>query len=369
MPAGNAFPFPLPDLTQQTSNPSFSPSYSDIFATLVQPPTMTPNTATAELDELLASVVSPAGGELSNFDLSTAPVFDFGPIDDFTDPNTSSFLNLTDNTNIDFTTTLIRNNSSDASLFPQTIQPSQPIAPPTPRSSSLSTQGSVTACSTPILTTAEILPRRPSVPLDEPCSCLRRALSRLAQHSIPNQGTGPDSKPRLKLPEFDQVVAQNELTVEEVGKILLCSCSDDGYVLVVLSLLVFTIVSWYTAAASAKQRGGNSPGPSLEPVLERSSSANSMEIEGEDQARLDAQLVLSKLHAVQRLVNLLSNKIHGFEEDPRFSDVQGHDAVKALGQFFQPPFSSHLLRHFESDMRARLRELSRAIVARLRQGW
>jgi hypothetical protein len=171
---------------------------------------------------------------------------------------------------------------------------------------------------------------------------------------------------------FDQVVGQNEQTVEEVDRILKCPCSNDGYLLVVLSLLVFTVVSWYTAAASATpptSQSGESPGSSRGPIIERSSSVSGMDTDGEDQARLDAQLILSKLHAVQRLVNLLSNKIRCFEEDPRFSDVAVDNAVQALGRFFQPPFSGHLLRALESDMRGRLRELSRAIVSRLRNGW
>jgi hypothetical protein len=296
----------------------------------------------------------------------------------FTAPNDPSLLPLPGDSSYAADLSLTRNNSSDSSLFPPTTQPIQPVAPPTPRSASISTQGSVAGCHTPPLALMGAFPRIASFPFGDQCACLRQALNLLAQHSIPTrpqssvQPSVPEPQSRYELPEFDRLVELNEQTIDEVDNILKCSCACDGYLLVILSMVVFAVLSWYTAAACSMIYADQSA-QQLAPVLrqrpESSSAQSGFDCEAEDQNRLDAQTILAKLHGVQRVATMLSNRVQSYSEDPTIRDVSGETATQKLDWLMRSPFSITLLKAMESDMRRRLRELSRAIVLRLRQDW
>jgi hypothetical protein len=76
-----------------------------------------------------------------------------------------------------------------------------------------------------------------------------------------------------------------------------------------------------------------------------------------------AQLVLSELHRVQRVVNALSEQLksQGLQESvggrPDSTCLDGHESVLPV----------HLLDQLAADLRARLRGLSGQIVDRLRR--
>ena len=151
-----------------------------------------------------------------------------------------------------------------------------------------------------------------------------------------------------------------------------------------MSLIVFKVLGWYAAAARETPMGAdgnaspNQPLPgrrrqnsyNCEEVLQYPTVVGSYCIGGDDQGRMAAQLVLSELHRVQRLVNQLSMRLksqgmrNGAGSPSSSSDSQDSvsDGESAL------PFSATMLDQLEVDLRKRLRTLSLEIVEMLRRG-
>jgi hypothetical protein len=169
------------------------------------------------------------------------------------------------------------------------------------------------------------------------------------------------------------VIAENEQTIEAISSMLQCPCSQDGYLLTIMSLIVFKALGWYAAAAretpealvtddgqsSSKSPPGHHGHPSChsEQVLQFPVVVGSYHIDGEDQGRMAAQLVLSELYRVQRLVNQLSKRLKAADGQ----DI-GCDGDNTS------PFSATMLNQLEADLRKRLRALSLEIVEMLRRG-
>ena len=224
----------------------------------------------------------------------------------------------------------------------------------------------------------------------EPCCCLIRALGLLKQ-LFPNASTactrsspGFDNGTRQLL-TIQAVVAENEQTIEAISSMLQCPCSQDGYLLTIMSLIVFKVLGWYAAAARETPMGcdgshspikaynGRERTSSCHPeqVLQSPTIVGGYCIEGEDQGRMAAQLVLSELHRVQRFVNQLSQRLKGHQSHkagfatpdsvPPFSDAFS-DGESTL------PFSPNMFDQLEADLRKRLRALSVEIVDMLRRG-
>lgn len=221
---------------------------------------------------------------------------------------------------------------------------------------------------------------------DSPCFCLVWALS-LMEQLFPNPSTvcttsaiqGLD-KPTT-IPTIQAVIAKNEQTIEAVSTMLQCSCSQDGYLLAIMSLIVFKVLGWYAAAARKTPSSGDdshsvqsprishSRHPSnSEQVLQDPAVVGSYRLEGEDSARMTAQLVLSELHRVQRLINQLSTKLKvqaarngGVINTPNNSGSENEDSETVL------PLSAVMLDQLEVDLRKRLRALSLEIMERLRR--
>lgn len=213
--------------------------------------------------------------------------------------------------------------------------------------------------------------------------CLVSALGLLKQ-LFPNASTictrskrqgYEDAAPQL--PTIQSVVAENEQTIEAISNMLQCPCSHDGYLLAIMSLIVFKVLGWYAAAArdTPMTDDGQSPGKSpsnngrpsschSEQVSPISAVVGSYCIDGEDQGRMAAQLILSELHRVQRLVNLLSQRLKG--QALANSAADGKDAPSD-GESTSP-FSAIMLDQLEADLRKRLRALSLEIVDMLRRG-
>ena len=218
---------------------------------------------------------------------------------------------------------------------------------------------------------------------DAPCFCLVRALGLMKQlfpkPSTPcttsaTQGLDKDTT----IPTIQAVMAKNEHTIEAVSTMLQCSCSQDGYLLTIMSLIVFKVLSWYAAAARKtpssdddnqsvqSSRTFHSRQSSLsEQVVQDPVVVGSYRLEGEDSARMARQLVLSELHRVQRLLNQLSAKLKaqaaksGADTPNSLSDGNS-DSEAAL------PLSKLMLDQLEVDLRKRLRALSLEIVEGLR---
>ena len=169
-------------------------------------------------------------------------------------------------------------------------------------------------------------------------SCLLRALELLKQHSPAScQDTS------AKTPSLTAVIAQNGATIEAVGAMLECSCSKDGYQLVVMSLIVFKVLAWYAAAA---RKEGNNHNPRQSTPLDKSGD--------EDATRTAAQLVLIESHRVRRLIEQASTKLKAKAE------VDEQDNEDAL------PFSSAMYSQLDSALMTQLRSLSLDMIDRLK---
>lgn len=225
---------------------------------------------------------------------------------------------------------------------------------------------------------------------ESPCSCLIRALGLLKQLS-PNTSTACTRSKRqgyenatCQLPTIQSVVAENEQTIEAISNMLQCPCSQDGYLLAIMSLIVFKVLDWYSAAARETPVTDDSQTPSQshpvhrrhslchsEKVLQSPTVVGSYCIDGEDQGRMAAQLVLSELHRVQRLINLLSKRLkgHGTCNGAVVTSNTAADGQDTLSDGESTlPFSATMLDQLEADLRKRLRALSSEIVDMLRRG-
>ncbi len=217
------------------------------------------------------------------------------------------------------------------------------------------------------------------------CRCMIRALD-LMKQLLPNDLT---ACARLRTqgnekaaPTIHTLVAENEQTIEAVNKMLQCSCSQDGYLLAIMSLIVFKVLGWYAAAArdTPEINEGQNPRKSS-PDQRRLSSRHSEHVlqpptvvgcyrdDGEDQRRMAAQLVLSELHRVQWLVNQLSQRLQAHRMSNGAVDTP-NSAAGGQGTLPDPeltsPFSSPMLDQLETDLRKRLRALSLDVVDMLR---
>ncbi|KIM94478.1 hypothetical protein OIDMADRAFT_76913, partial [Oidiodendron maius Zn] len=188
-----------------------------------------------------------------------------------------------------------------------------------------------------------------------PCTCSKR------------QGFGHDS---CQFPTIQTVITGNKESIETISNILQCPCSQDGYLLAILSLVVFKILGWYAAAArETRKTPGWEESQSSErdqPEPRRPSSCHSEQVfqfpaildnyspGSEDQGCIAAQLVLGELHHVQRLVAQLSSRLK----------VVGSQSVHEDN--ITSPFSAAVLDQLAADLRKRLRTLSLEIVDTLR---
>jgi len=224
---------------------------------------------------------------------------------------------------------------------------------------------------------------------ESPYCCLIRALDLVTQ-LFPNASTACTRSRRqdyenatCQILTIKSVVANNEQTIEAVSDMLQCSCSQDSYMLAILSLIVFKVLGWYAAAARETPVTDDSQSSSKphsdhrrhslchsEQVLQSPTVVGSYRIDGDDQGRMAAQLILSELHRVQQLVNLLSQRIkgHGMRNGAVGTPNSHPDGRDTLSDGESTlPFSAPMLDQLETDLRKRLRALSSKIVDMLRQ--
>jgi len=223
----------------------------------------------------------------------------------------------------------------------------------------------------------------PSFQAGSSCGCLLRVLG-LFKHLFRSTAMacqcskeqGDDHIDSPSLPTIQAVIAENEQTIETVTAVLQCPCSQDSYLLAIISLVIFKVLAWYAAAArdtpvTVSEQGQNSDDklqanprrPSLchsEQVLHSPAPMiGRSPVKGEDQARAAAKLVLSELHRVQRLVNELSQRLGAFN---------GQGSIRDCDEDLAHPLSATMLHLLEAGMRKRLRKLSLGIVEMLRRG-
>lgn len=219
-------------------------------------------------------------------------------------------------------------------------------------------------------------------------SCLPRALDLLKQLTPgPNAPCSLSGRPldmnchdNASRPTIQTVIAQNRQTIDDVRSILECPCSSDDSLTMVLTLVICKVFGWYAAAArvsvpssrsssiasSSSSSGSQSPIEQLahEPVV-----VGNYCLDGEDSPYMAGQLVLSELHRVQRIVNMLSMRLTGPSAFPcSEANELRKDGVldsKYSEAFSMSLFSAPLLHHLERDLRKGLKRLSLDIVREL----
>lgn len=171
-------------------------------------------------------------------------------------------------------------------------------------------------------------------------------------------------------PTIDAVISQNEQTVEAVQKMMDCSCSGHNYLLVLISLILLQVLDWYQAAACE-----TSIALSSDNGLKSSTSIGRYCVDNQDRGRMTRQLVLSELHRVQRVVNLLSQRLKARRDGSAEPDQTSHGPGTAIGPGtvvgLEDCFTSVspvVLGHLESELRTKLRAVSSKIVNMLRHG-
>ncbi|KAA6416114.1 MAG: hypothetical protein FRX48_00833 [Lasallia pustulata] len=113
-------------------------------------------------------------------------------------------------------------------------------------------------------------------------------------------------------PSIDSVLANNKIAMDHISTILDCPCSLNPHIALLLSLLSSKILAWYQAIA----RNGGSPPPSSnaplpcypETVMHMPITIGVFRLEGEDQGKMIAQLVLTELTKVGWLVDKFTKR-------------------------------------------------------------
>lgn len=222
-----------------------------------------------------------------------------------------------------------------------------------------------------------------------PCGCLAQSLDLLkilsAQTTSQTGSESQEVSDVLTCGFSHSVLTENKQGIEAVSEVLTCpSCAGDSFLLAVLSMIVLKILERYATAARAQSSEAKSTASEAEKA---SRLANSILASSKDQmvvlgrtyntprnrGRKAAQLVLSELHRVQRLVNQLSPRLKRSREGERRGAEPG---LELWGRQNMPmgyergptaSFSATTLGQMESDVRKSLSALSSEIINGLRQ--
>lgn len=186
---------------------------------------------------------------------------------------------------------------------------------------------------------------------------------------------------RNRHPSAQAVVRENQQTIEAVSNMSQCSCAEDAYVLTMLAMIVFQILGRYAAAArkppdatEEPERPDRNPSPH-----EQRRRLGRYYPDDDDRERTAAQLILSELHRVQRLINQLSPRLKtrgrgasgpgGGMAGVGANDAGGDRPLlsRSDGERAPAPFSASTLEHIEIDLRQRLSSVSAEIISMLQQ--
>ncbi|KAL4770829.1 aflatoxin regulatory protein-domain-containing protein [Aspergillus nidulans var. acristatus] len=191
---------------------------------------------------------------------------------------------------------------------------------------------------------------------------------------------------------IESMVSDNREAIDTLSAVMDCPCSHDAYILSIVSLAVLKVMGRYIAAARGQipatedTRGWGqevsmhsdrprqflpfdeqlpgSPGP-----------VGSYSIEGRNQNRMAAQLVLSELHRVQRLVNILASRLESLRLRPCLSPASTFGSNSTDSIIENPllaarrilPLSGSTFSRMEDDLRKRLRAVSSETIEILRR--
>lgn len=340
----------IPDMTPPSLGQETA-SYADIFSPSVFSPDDSASwwTLDPEFDDLFASPASFSPPE--SFDSDTTSFFFSRSGTNSTKGGYDSYDTMPITPENAFVSMKVISRSTDLSR-----QLSRPESQSSLPSEALSFQGFRSEPAACCLVRAIALLKQQFGNSATPCTCSKR------------QGFGHDS---CQFPTIQTVITANKESIETISNILQCPCSQDGYLLAIMALVVFKILGWYAAAAreTRKAPGGeeNQSSERDQPEPRRPSSCHSEQVfqfptilgnyspGSEDQGCIAAQLVLGELHHVQRLVTQLSSRLK----------VVGSQGVHEDN--ITSPFSAAVLDQLAADLRNRLRTLSLEILDTLRR--
>ncbi|KAF2964215.1 hypothetical protein GQX73_g9350 [Xylaria multiplex] len=191
-----------------------------------------------------------------------------------------------------------------------------------------------------------VAPLNQAVSLDEALPCCQASLS-----------TDASSWQNAVSPTIEDTIDKNKQVLGALGSIMKCPCSDDGYLLTVISLIIYKVLG---------------RGPTITPLSTPSSvkdrpnraclMTDSHHFYGEDQDRMKTQSILGELHRVQSLINLLSRKLKSLACRKRENHAKVGSYGGAQGM---PSISAFVIDQVGIDLRNRLQWLSKNIIERL----
>jgi hypothetical protein len=219
--------------------------------------------------------------------------------------------------------------------------------------------------------------------------CLETMMRLFPNASVDCARPGSQEGPR-KPSTVESVIADNKQTIDRIQTVLECRCAQDEYMVTLSSLVVFRVMGWYVAVARDRSSAAAPDGccdaglhsqaaPFGESVLHMPAVIGGYCLHGHNQSRMAAQLVLSELHRVRRLVTLVAHRLEALrrrpsspvsleDSSPSSSIVlDSGDSSLLLSGMGTSPLSSTTLAHLEEDMRKRLRAVSTETIEILRR--
>jgi hypothetical protein len=170
-------------------------------------------------------------------------------------------------------------------------------------------------------------------------------------------------------PTIDHVLSTNKAIIDSVMAILNCPCSLDAQLALVLTLIGSKIIAWYSAVAANDdaELGGAAASPASaassstslttsERVLFTPVTVGKYHLDGADKCKMRAQLVLSELHRVVRLVEQL---VRRFGEVGGVGSDGGSASARAL--------SAAMCVELEAFLRNRVRAVTKQSMDILRE--
>ncbi|KUI53818.1 Aflatoxin biosynthesis regulatory protein [Cytospora mali] len=244
-----------------------------------------------------------------------------------------------------------------------------------------------------------------------PCGCPIWAVGLVKQFFTDTPAdSGSPSGTSTPTHHIHSAISRNKQAIDKIDAILKCSCYHDGYLLVMLSMVLLKVMDCYADAAQNKrplalstttgnentsgtssndiskygnadnkglgrQRAMSTQSPSSQ--SERRRSTYSSGSEGAKSARSSMHLVLGELHRPQRLVNQLSDllqaeeaKSNGYEtNNAQFLNYSGMGKIGSTGSSPSATslFSDAFLKQLGIDLRRRLQKLSLEIRETLKR--
>nr|A0A5B8YUX3.1 RecName: Full=Transcriptional regulator GME11370; AltName: Full=Dibenzodioxocinones biosynthesis cluster protein GME11370 [Pestalotiopsis microspora]QED41501.1 C6 transcription factor [Pestalotiopsis microspora] len=241
------------------------------------------------------------------------------------------------------------------------------------------------------------------LPTEHHCGCLVQVLQLMKKLSPstpvhctawPGQQLDKDSGSALLL---QPIIAENQSILETVATVLACPCSEDGFLLSTICLVVLKVMSRYEAAArcaSLSATNSRSEDALVEDNVAQFTATGSSvavligsyKVEGEGFDRMRAHIVLSELHRVQGLMKGLSERLHVAGRNAKDDNILhasrmnvDSDAVTGAGASAGEdvpmgdateavlPFHASFFGQLEANLRRRLRRLSESTTDLVRR--